>query len=382
MRALRESLRENIWENKLAGKAEHTGLLLQRYLKDQETGDGGESRARTGLFETALKAQKKALPLYEKCFEEWQKSFFLTNDFCGAVGSAETKGRMIIGLGTQNVLEAGIALHHLYGMPYLPGSALKGLAAHYCHTVWGSWDDRFCDPEALPSDVSKEAGSFFCTLFGTTEESGIVCFHDALIAPECLEKEEFGIKHDTLTPHHSDYYGGKKPYPTDFDDPVPVSFLSVTGVFRLFLTCNGEDAHGYARSWVKMAWKILKEALEEWGIGGKTSSGYGRMSVKIDKPPKPSKEEAPEDGGVDTSLTFAVGDEITVIRQPDKIKKGKKGKGDSTQIVFKAPNGWLCMLKGGMITEGVKFVDIGGLQKAKITKVETEPKERYFIELL
>ena len=216
MCALRGSLREDLWDNSLlVEKAEHTGLLLQRYLKNQETGEGGKSEARKKLFDTVLKVQGqgKALHLYEKCFEEWQNSFFCSDDFSGAAGSAKTNGRMIIGLGTQNVLEAGITLHHLYGMPYLPGGALKGLAAHYCHTVWGSWDERFLNPEALPKDASEEAGSFFGTIFGATEDAGIVCFHDALIVPECLERGAFGIKHDTLTPHHSDYYGGKKPYP-------------------------------------------------------------------------------------------------------------------------------------------------------------------------
>src|SRR5207302_10163433 len=44
---------------------------------------------------------------------------------------AHVKGRMIIGLGDESVLETAITLHRTYGVPYIPGSALKGLAAAY-----------------------------------------------------------------------------------------------------------------------------------------------------------------------------------------------------------------------------------------------------------
>ncbi|QRN84303.1 type III-B CRISPR module RAMP protein Cmr6 [Chloroflexota bacterium] len=43
----------------------------------------------------------------------------------------KTRNRLIIGLGGKGTLEMGITLHHLYGFPYIPGSALKGLARSY-----------------------------------------------------------------------------------------------------------------------------------------------------------------------------------------------------------------------------------------------------------
>src|SRR5260370_38167739 len=39
--------------------------------------------------------------------------------------------RMIVGLGGETVLETDITLHHLYGIPIIPGSALKGLTRAY-----------------------------------------------------------------------------------------------------------------------------------------------------------------------------------------------------------------------------------------------------------
>ncbi|RME57088.1 MAG: type III-B CRISPR module RAMP protein Cmr6, partial [Deltaproteobacteria bacterium] len=39
--------------------------------------------------------------------------------------------RLSIGFGTESALETGITLHRLYGMPYLPGSAIKGVTRHH-----------------------------------------------------------------------------------------------------------------------------------------------------------------------------------------------------------------------------------------------------------
>jgi len=40
---------------------------------------------------------------------------------------AETKARLSVGFGNTTPLETGLTLHRLYGVPYLPGTALKGL---------------------------------------------------------------------------------------------------------------------------------------------------------------------------------------------------------------------------------------------------------------
>lgn len=40
---------------------------------------------------------------------------------------AQVMWRLVVGLGLPSPLETGITLHHLYGFPYLPGSAIKGV---------------------------------------------------------------------------------------------------------------------------------------------------------------------------------------------------------------------------------------------------------------
>ncbi|HSN23592.1 MAG TPA: hypothetical protein VLS45_05410, partial [Methylomicrobium sp.] len=42
-----------------------------------------------------------------------------------------TATRLLIGRGTPSVFEQGISLHPLFGLPLLPGSAVKGVTAHW-----------------------------------------------------------------------------------------------------------------------------------------------------------------------------------------------------------------------------------------------------------
>jgi hypothetical protein len=77
-----------------------------------------------------------------------------------------------------------------------------------------------------------------------------------------------------MTPHHPNYYSGGPSAPTDFDDPTPIPFVSVKGTFHLAVSCDDPGGAG----WAKLALDLLCEALQHWGAGGKTSSGYGRLA--------------------------------------------------------------------------------------------------------
>jgi CRISPR-associated protein Cmr6 len=113
-----------------------------------------------------------------------------------------------------------------------------------------------------------EGGSHYRTIFGTTDDSGHVVFHDSWSYPGSK-----GLVMDVMTPHHGNYYSGKPDAaPTDFDDPNPVTFLSVAGKFRVAVSCENND-------WADFTLTLLKSALKDWGVGGKTSSGYGRMDT-------------------------------------------------------------------------------------------------------
>ncbi len=304
----------NALRNLLAGPAgdlSHPGLLAARYLHEQ--GDG-HPKARRLLFTQVTEAQRdEALAtLYRGAYERWKRSLPKP---CHA-SELQADGRLIVGLGGESVLETGITLHHTYGVPIIPGSALKGLAAHYCDCVWGAADPEF----------KKQSGTHYRTLFGTTEDAGHIVFHDAWITPDSLKED--GLVLDVMTPHHGDYYSGKKRKrpdggedivpPTDFDDPNPVTFLSVTGKFLVAVSCDvgGDEGEKAAET----AMELLTEALREWGVGGKTSSGYGRLvAARQPGAPPGGKQSEPESK---PTPRHRPGEKITVTRVEDP-KKGR-----------------------------------------------------------
>jgi CRISPR-associated protein Cmr6 len=196
-------------------------------------------------------------PPYREFFERWQADLLAVGARCF---EATTRTRMVVGLGAEAVLETSIALHRTYGVPHIPGSALKGLAAHYA-------DQHLEDP------AWRKGGKAHSIAFGSTSNAGYVAFFDALPLPR-----QHRLHPDVMTVHHPGYYSGKKrgddfEPPADWDSPNPVPFLSATG--RFLVALSGQDA------WVDRVFDILRLALDYGGVGAKTSSGYGRLELQV-----------------------------------------------------------------------------------------------------
>jgi hypothetical protein len=140
-----------------------------------------------------------------------------------------------------------------------------------------------------------------------------------------------------MTPHHGDYYMPKDksnpPPPSDFNDPVPVTFLSVSGAFLVVVACDlPDDPEG--QKWAKLAMRLLTEALEHWGVGGKTAAGYGRLGADIASGNAPAVT-APLIGT--KSLPFRKGDKVRATRIEDS-KKGTmqfKLPGDESGVLLR-----------------------------------------------
>lgn len=173
----------------------------------------------------------------------------------------------------------------------IPGSALKGLAAHYCDQTWGKGPNgtefRRKVPDGFKNGKAKyRCGTYHKALFGQHDDAGHIQFFDAWIIPEALGAANTGLVDDVMTPHHGGYYSGGKeegpiPPPADFDSPNPIRFLSVAGTFHLALACDGNE-QGPALEWAELAARLLLEALADWGVGGKTNAGYGRLVLPED----------------------------------------------------------------------------------------------------
>ena len=220
------------------------GLWFQKYL-NQELNQPAQV-----LIDSITELSNQVEPIYEKFYKRWVGHL---NAIHADLQIAKTKGRLIVNLGADSVAEVSIALHHTYGVPYIPGTALKGLAAHYANSNMGAaW---------------KKGTDAYKAIFGTGKTAGYVTFHDALLIPE--DGNPKPLQKDTVTGHHQDYNKGDNVPPADWDSPNIIPFISVHGKFLIAI--SGEE------NAKPVALEILRLALLNEGIGAKTSSGYGRM---------------------------------------------------------------------------------------------------------
>jgi CRISPR-associated protein Cmr6 len=176
--------------------------------------------------------------------------------------------RLVVGLGGHSVYETGMTLHHIYGVPYIPASSVKGVVRNWIINT------KFHNSE-------KEAykNSDFCYLFGCPAESVLKKAHQGQVSFfDALPISKPNIQPDIMNPHYGDYYGGKDIYPTDTQSPVPVPFLTVVNTtFRFHIGSKKWDMTQQFEGKTIAEW--LTDALSEHGIGAKTAVGYGYMTT-------------------------------------------------------------------------------------------------------
>ncbi len=264
-------IRDKLWDklkNLSPDATTNTGLWLDKFLlgdeqiKERQKGQKQPDQPKQLLVKDVAAAIKTS-ELYRPFYDRWKA--LLDNDQRTMLAEAKVDGRLAIGLGDESVLETSITLHRTYGVPYLRGSALKGLAAAFARNrIGGKW--------SKDSEVYK-------VVFGKTDDAGYVIFHDALYVPGSGHKGQ-ALHADIMTVHHPRYYSEKKENgellpPADWGEPNPVPFLSANGSYLIALS-----APEGCKEWRQAAFDILRLALAEEGIGAKTSSGYGRMKLE------------------------------------------------------------------------------------------------------
>ncbi len=97
---------------------------------------------------------------------------------------------------------------------------------------------------------------------------------------------------DIMNPHYPEYYNSLKSSkttpPTNDQQPNPITFLTVTNTtftFALALRNPNDLEHKDDLNKTK-GW--LQEALQKYGVGGKTSAGYGYFRKVDDKDTAPA----------------------------------------------------------------------------------------------
>jgi CRISPR-associated protein Cmr6 len=219
------------------------GLLLDKFMPVK--------RDNESYFEPlqAIAQVESAFPAYRLAYDRWAAAAQGMPDAVRLKGTV--RGRLASGLGAESVTEIGCRLHHTYGVPFIPASGLKGALATAMLSA---------DASAAPW---VERAAF---LFGNEGCRAYATVLDGWWVPEAGRS---GLAVDVIAPHHQKYHTGDAP-PTDFDSPVPNHFLTITGEFAFVLLAPNP-------SWKSFLEKLLRQVLEERGLGAKRSSGYGRL---------------------------------------------------------------------------------------------------------
>jgi len=191
--------------------------------------------------------------------------------------------RLVIGLGASHPQETSMTIHHIYGIPYIPGSAIKGVTRHwailkFAEEISKSENSEFEkaiervskvleNGEKMDLKVEDLEFNQLIEIFGTQKQQGKVIFFDA------YPVGEIKLKIDIMNPHYPKYYSEGQP-PADWQSPVPIKFLTVEDTkFQFYLVSKNEDL-------LKKSLDLFKEALKCHGIGAKTALGYGIFDVE------------------------------------------------------------------------------------------------------
>lgn len=273
VRGLKQELREVKYENKVAA------------LSDAKKLNENDKKTMTALFER----QKRAYEAIANSNSLLRLESIATAPFT-------------TGLGNEHPLENGFAFLNPYGLPYLPGSGVKGVlrqaARELASGVWGDahgWSDDKSYSLRIGDEIVRY--SMFDAFFGlesrdgeTNHIRGALSFWDVI--PQ--------IKGDSLmveimTPHQGHYYQ-QKPYegniitPHESGQPNPISFLTVPpgSGFIFHVLCDLAHLRRLAPDLAEEGrWKTLlhaafEHAFEWLGFGAKTAVGYGAMKEITD----------------------------------------------------------------------------------------------------
>lgn len=234
----------------------------------------------------------------------------------------------VTGLGNEHPLENGFAFLDPYGLPYLPGSGIKGVVRQAARELasgdWGEargWSSARCHRLPRRHSTTDEGDirlSMIDLFFGLESQDGerehmrgVLHFWDAAIR---VAGNRLAV--EIMTPHQSHYYQ-KQPAkgstsPHDSGQPNPIRFLVVPAgsKFAFHVYCDLARLEHLLEHLQPIAdvptilpddWRTALGAAFEhafaWlGFGAKTAVGYGAMEhdAKAGEEREKGKREAAE----------------------------------------------------------------------------------------
>lgn len=198
---------------------------------------------------------------------------------------AKSTAPFATGMGMEHPLENGFAFLNPYGLPYLPGSSIKGVLRRAAEELLDAEENGA--GQANQHLWSKDDA--ITALFGReTEDREKEHSRGAITFWDCLPKPKKDLGMEVMTPHQGAYYQAERSdaypegaSPHDSGQPIPIVFLVVPpdAEFAFHLVCDTRRLPDSLRgTWQALMRAALVHAFEWLGFGAKTAVGYGAMA--------------------------------------------------------------------------------------------------------
>jgi len=289
-------------------------LLLDRFADPHAKEDGRKSFFAGAIGKPFLRCKKDSWQLFLQSALNLKPEELIVG---------KSQARLMVNMAGGVMENAGLCLDRLSGIPFIPGSAIKGCARRMAiqevlelteldgkakhleslALVFGWGDAEWKDGRAKDKKTGKNKGLYSDFEYACGEGkpwemvrakvsqelairlkikakdampvwkqlpayAGLASFLPAYPQSSPLPDLEL----DVLTCHHPDYYRGELEMPValDTESPVPVVFPALAPGHLFCFAVIGRDQKlvAQARSW-------LRNGLQIFGIGAKTAAGYG-----------------------------------------------------------------------------------------------------------
>jgi len=269
-----------------------------------------------------------------EALQQRQQANAVAHDNLGYFAAVSTSPFMT-GIGNEHPLENGFAFLNPYGLPYLPGSSVKGIlrmaAEELALGLYGDsagWDmlavwwlfgfeagsaylsgqrrtidvldeelarrrqayqawvkqadydktvlDKLIDATITKANERKRyqenPHDYFAALSDDISLQGALCFWD-------VYPQSKNLAMDILTPHHMGYFQGDNA-PHDSEQPIPNVLLTIPPNSQFNFYCTGNTARlpaALQQNWQALLQTAFAYAFDWLGFGAKTAVGYGQM---------------------------------------------------------------------------------------------------------
>jgi CRISPR-associated protein Cmr6 len=248
----------------------HAGLWFERFFNGYDS----EWTVAADAKQTWIKSVTGKQGDIEKLAAFASRQQALVSVLQGESRFYKTDWHCVTGMGNPHPVENGFSWHPTLAVPYLAGSAVKGLVRAWVEMNedglsdeekrnrlkdWFSTEDK--------KDVAEQAGNFI--------------FFDAIPSEPPL------LICDIMTPHMGKWYEqgdtgslNSDAIPADWHEPVPVPFLAVKKAQFIFSIAARNPQNQAHIDELSKVFEALDNALTWLGAGAKTAAGYGQMSSK------------------------------------------------------------------------------------------------------